>query len=94
MKEKEYYELEELFKVFADATRLKIIKTLIEQKEMCVIHLAEFLKMSHSSISHQLRVLRQNNLVKYFKKGKNVFYSLSDHHVKIIYEMGLEHINE
>lgn len=94
MKENEYYELGELFKVFGDATRLKIIKTLIEQKELCVNHLAETLNMSHSSISHQLRVLRQNNLVKYFKKGKNVFYSLSDDHVKIIFEMGLEHINE
>lgn len=94
MTDDQFYKMEQLFKVFGDYTRLKIIKVLNETSKICVIHLAERLSMSHSSISHQLRVLRQNNLVKHVKEGKNVFYSLSDEHVRDIFKIGLEHINE
>ena len=90
----QYYKMEELFKVFGDYTRLKIIKVLTETEKICVIHLAEKLKLSHSATSHQLRVLRQNNLVKYNKEGKMVYYSLSDSHVSDIFKIGLEHASE
>ncbi len=87
------YDLAELFKVFGDTTRIKIISALLET-ELCVCDIAELLHMSPSSISHQLRVLRQARLVKPRKEGKVVFYSLDDDHIKHLFDQGLEHILE
>jgi len=92
-KEEVLYDLAELFKVFGDTTRVKIISALFES-EMCVCDIAELLHMSQSAISHQLRVLRQARLVKYRKEGKVAFYSLNDEHIKHIFDEGLEHILE
>ena len=91
--EEKLYDLAELFKVFGDTTRVKIISALLEA-EMCVCDIAELLNMSQSAISHQLRVLRQARLVKYRKEGKVVFYSLNDEHIKSMFNQGLEHILE
>lgn len=92
-KEEVLYDLAELFKVFGDTTRVKIISALFES-EMCVCDIAELLHMSQSAISHQLRVLRHARLVKYRKEGKVAFYSLNDEHIKHIFDEGLEHILE
>lgn len=91
--EEKLYDLAELFKVFGDTTRVKIISALFEA-ELCVCDIAELLAMSPSAISHQLRVLRQARLVKHRKEGKVVFYSLDDEHIKQIFNQGLEHILE
>ena len=92
--EVEYLEkLAEFFKVFGDRTRLNILKLLLEN-ELNVTEISEKLNMNNSAISHQLRVLRAANLVKTRKDGKEVFYMLSDDHVKKIYEVGLEHVME
>ena len=91
--EEKLYDLAELFKVFGDTTRVKIISALFEA-EMCVCDIAELLHMTQSAISHQLRVLRQARLVKHRKEGKVVFYSLDDEHIKAIFNQGLEHILE
>jgi DNA-binding transcriptional ArsR family regulator len=85
--------LSEFFKVLGDGTRSKIIGAL-DEGEMCVCDLAYLLGMTKSAISHQLRLLRQANLVKNRREGKVVFYSLADGHVKAIFEKGLEHIRE
>ena len=87
------YDLAELFKVFGDSTRIKILYVLF-QSEMCVCDIAQLLNMSQSAISHQLRVLKQAQLVKYRREGKTVFYSLADAHVNNILNQGLEHIEE
>lgn len=87
------YDLAELFKVFGDSTRIKILFVLF-QSEMCVCDIAELLHMTQSAISHQLRVLKQSQLVKYRREGKTVFYSLADNHVKTILGQGLDHIAE
>ena len=87
------YDLAELFKVFGDSTRTKILSCL-EISELCVDDIAACLDMSKSSVSHQLRILRQSKLVKARKSGKEVFYSLDDDHVTKIFECGLSHINE
>lgn len=87
------YELAELFKVFGDTTRLRILYAL-STHELCVCDIAELLDMTHSSISHQLKVLRQARLVKFRKEGKVVFYSLDDCHINHIFNCGLEHIEE
>ena len=87
------YDLAELFKVFGDSTRIKILYVLF-QSEMCVCDIAQLLNMSQSAISHQLRVLKQAQLVKYRREGKKVFYSLADAHVNTILNQGLEHIEE
>ena len=87
------YDLAELFKVFGDSTRVKILFVLF-QSEMCVCDIAELLHMTQSAISHQLRVLKQSQLVKYRREGKTVFYSLADDHVKTILGQGLDHIAE
>lgn len=84
----------DLFKVFGDATRLKILTVLLESGELCVCDIALTLKMSQSSISHQLRVLKQSRLVKFRRSGKTLFYSLADEHVNTIMNQGLVHINE
>ncbi|MDF2677708.1 MAG: putative transcriptional regulator [Bacillota bacterium] len=87
------FDLSDFFKVLGDSTRVKIMWAL-DQSEMCVCDLAVLLNMTKSAISHQLRSLKQANLVKFRKEGKVVFYSLSDDHVKDIFEKGLEHIRE
>lgn len=87
------YDLSDLFKVFGDTTRIKIICVLF-QSEMCVCDIAAALNMTQSAISHQLRVLKQARLVKYRKEGKVVYYSLEDDHVKRIFDQGLLHISE
>ena len=87
------YELAELFKVFGDTTRVRILYALSAQ-EMCVCDIAELLEMTHSSISHQLRVLKQARLVKFRKEGKVVYYSLDDSHISQIFDCGLSHIQE
>ena len=89
----EVYYLSEFFKVFADSTRIKILFVLREG-EKCVNDIAAGLEMSQSSISHQLRVLKQNRLVKFRRDGKTVYYSLADHHVETILNQGLNHIEE
>ncbi|BAE82619.1 ArsR/SmtB family transcription factor [Desulfitobacterium hafniense] len=87
------YDLAELFKVFGDSTRIKILWAL-DEAEMCVCDISYLLNMTQSAISHQLRVLKQANLVKSRKEGKIVFYSLDDEHVRQIFDHGLVHINE
>ena len=91
--EEEIYDVAELFKVLGDQTRVKILFTLIKD-EMCVCDIVELLEMSQSAISHQLRVLKQARLVKYRREGKTVYYSVSDEHVAVILNMGIEHISE
>lgn len=90
--EERLYDLAELFKVFGDTTRIKILHALFEE-EMCVCDIAALLGMNQSAISHQLRVLKQAGLVKFRKEGKVVYYSLDDEHVKNIFEQGFIHIN-
>ena len=87
------YDLADFFKVFGDSTRIKILWAL-DRSEMCVCDLAVLLNMTKSAISHQLKTLRQDKLVKHRKDGKIVYYSLKDEHVKNILEIGLEHIGE
>ncbi len=84
-------DLADFFKVFGDATRIRILQSLLNS-EKNVSELADSLDMTQSAISHQLRVLRQNDLVKYRKEGKTVFYSLDDEHVRTVLEQGMTHI--
>ena len=85
--------LADLFKVFGDPTRIRILYALSAQ-ELCVCDIAEILQMTQSAISHQLRVLKQMHLVKFRREGKNIFYSLADEHVRLIINQGMEHVNE
>jgi ArsR family transcriptional regulator len=89
--EESLYDLAEIFKVFGDTTRIKILYALFAS-EMCVCDIAVLLNMTQSAISHQLRVLKQARLVKYRKEGKIVYYSLDDDHIKQIFDQGLIHI--
>lgn len=91
--ETELYDLAELFKVFGDSTRIRILFVLFEA-EVCVCDLAKALNMNQSAISHQLRILKQNKLVKSRREGKSIFYSLADDHVRTIINQGREHIEE
>ena len=91
--EETLYDLAELYKVFGDTTRIKILYALFEA-ELCVCDIAQLLNMSQSAISHQLRVLKQSRLVKFRREGKTVFYSLADDHVKTIIGNGMDHICE
>ena len=91
--EEKLYDLAELFKVFGDSTRIRILFVLFEE-EVCVCDLAEALSMTQSAVSHQLRILKANDLVKARREGKQVFYSLADGHVRTIIGQGLEHIEE
>ena len=91
--EDQLYDLAEVFKVFGDSTRIKILYVLFEA-ELCVCDIAQLLNMTQSAISHQLRILKQNRLVKNRRDGKSVFYSLADSHVKTIISQGMEHIQE
>ena len=86
-------DLAELFRIFGDSTRIKILYVLFEA-EMCVCDIAELLHMTQSAISHQLRVLKQSKLVKFRREGKTIFYSLADDHVRTIIGMGMEHLCE
>lgn len=85
------YDLAEFYKIFGDSTRIRILYALVPG-EMCVLHLAEHLDMTHSAVSHQLRILRQSGLVKPRREGKTVYYALDDEHVTEILEAGQEHI--
>lgn len=87
------FDMAEIFKVFGDSTRMKIISALLED-ELCVGDIAIITKSTPSAISHQLRVLKQSKLVKFRKEGKIVYYSLADEHVSEIYEKGREHVEE
>ena len=87
------YDLADLFRIFADSTRIKILYVLFES-EMCVCDIAQLLGMTQSAISHQLRALKQSKLVKYRREGKTVFYSLADSHVRTILDQGMEHVGE
>ena len=91
--EETLYDLAELFKVFGDTTRIKIICALFES-EMCVCDLAAILGVSQSAVSHQLRTLRTARLVRFRREGKVVYYSLDDEHIKHIFDEGLNHIKE
>lgn len=91
--DEDIYDLSDFFKVLGDSTRMRIIWAL-DESEMCVCDIAVLLNMTKSAISHQLRALRNANLVKFRREGKTVFYSLKDNHVRDIYEIGMEHIRE
>ena len=91
--EETLYDLAELYKVFGDSTRIKMLYVLFEA-EVCVCDLAQSLNMTVSAISHQLRVLKQARLVKSRREGKTVFYSLADDHVRTIIDQGINHIEE
>lgn len=86
-------QLEDLFKIFGDSTRIKILYVL-HQDELCVCDIASVLSMNQSAVSHQLRILRQNRLIKSRRSGKNIYYSLADEHVHTIISMGIDHIQE
>lgn len=91
--DKEYVRLASLYKMFGDTTRIKILHAL-EHSEMCVCDLAVLLGITKSAVSHQLKALRMANLVEFRKEGQVVYYSLADDHVKLIIDMGMEHLNE
>lgn len=93
IKEGMVFSLAELFKTLGDPTRVKILFALM-QKELCVCDLAAVIGISDSAVSHQLRVLRANRLVKFRREGKIVYYSLADEHVRRLFEQGLEHVCE
>lgn len=86
-------DLAELFKVFGDSTRIKILCALVES-ELCVGDLAQLLGFSQTTVSHQLRILKNNRLVKYRREGKMIFYSLADDHVCRVIHQGMEHVME
>ena len=91
--ETELCDLAELFKTFGDSTRIRILFVLFEA-EVCVCDLAQALNMTQSAVSHQLKILKQNRLVKSRREGKSIFYSLADDHVRTIIAQGQEHIEE
>ena len=91
--EETLYDLADLFRIFADSTRIKILYLLFES-EMCVCDIAQLLGMTQSAISHQLRALKQSKLVKNRREGKTIYYSLADDHVVTILAQGMEHIEE
>ena len=87
------YELADLFRVFGDSTRIKILYAL-HDNELCVQDIANAVQLSQSAVSHQLRVLKDTKLVRFRRDGKTVFYSLADNHVRTIIDMGMEHLRE
>ena len=91
--ENKLYDLAEVFKIFGDCTRIRILYVLFEA-EVCVCDLAQLLNMKQSAISHQLKILKQAKLVKSRREGKSVFYSLADDHVRTIINQGMEHVEE
>ena len=86
-------DLSELFKIFGDSTRIKIINVLLDE-ELCVNDISKRINVSQSAVSHQLRILKTSKLVKYRKEANMIYYSLDDDHIKKIFELGCEHINE
>ena len=88
-----FEELAQLYKLFGDSSRIKILCALT-QSEMCVGEISEFLSITQSAVSHQLRILKSSNLVKSRREGKNIVYSLTDEHIKTIIDCGMEHITE
>ena len=92
-KDEQLFELADLFKMFGDGTRIRILYALFES-EMCVCDIAQLLNMTQSAISHQLRLLKQSKLVKNRREGKTVYYSLADDHVRSIICQGMEHVME
>ena len=91
--DEELYDLAELFKIFGDSTRIKILYALLEG-ELCVCDIAKLMEVTQSAVSHQLRVLKSSKLVKFRREGKTVYYSLADEHVVRILCQGMEHIEE
>ena len=91
--EEELYDLAELFKVFGDSTRIKILYALFES-ELCVGDMAQLLRLSQSAVSHQLKILKDAKLVRFRREGKNIFYMLDDDHVRNILSLGMEHVEE
>lgn len=91
--QEQYDRLSTLFKMFADPTRLKILSLLFKE-ELCVCDIAVLLEMTHSAVSHQLSVLRQNRIIKHRRNGKNIYYTLDDAHIEMLYNAGLEHTSE
>lgn len=91
--EETLYRVADLFKIFGDATRVRILHALFE-RELCVQEIADALEMTQSAISHQLRILKQSALVKFRREGKTIYYSLADDHVATILKQGLEHVCE
>lgn len=91
--EETLFDLSELFKLFGDSTRIRILYCLFES-EMCVCDIATLLSMTQSAISHQLSVLKKSKLVKYRRDGKVVFYALADGHVRTIIHQGMDHVTE
>jgi len=92
--EEELTDLAEFFKIFGDKTRLHILFLLFSRPETGVNELSEAMKMHQTAISHQLKILRHLRLVTYRKEGRNVFYSLNDHHIKDILNIGMQHVQE
>lgn len=92
-KEELLYDLAELFKIFGDSSRIRIL-SLLQIEKLCVGEISQLLNLTPSAVSHQLRILRQARLVRYQKIGKEVFYSLDDDHIEKIFNQGLEHIQE
>ena len=91
--DEQLYDLAELFKIFGDSTRVKILYALLES-ELCVCDIAKLMEVTQSAVSHQLRVLKNSKLVKFRREGKTVYYSLADDHVIHILDQGMEHILE
>ena len=91
--ETELYDLAELFKVFGDSTRIRILHALLET-ELCVGDMAQILNLSQSAVSHQLKILKDAKLVRFRREGKIIFYALDDEHVRNILSMGVEHVEE
>ena len=91
--EVELYNLSDLFRIFADSSRIKVLYSLMDG-ELCVNDIAQILNLSQSSVSHQLRILKDAKLVKFRREGKIIFYSLDDEHVQQILSMGMEHLSD
>ena len=91
--DEQLYDLAELFKIFGDSTRVKILYALLES-ELCVCDIAKLMEVTQSAVSHQLRVLKNSKLVKFRREGKTVYYTLADSHVIHILAQGMEHICE
>lgn len=87
------YDLSELFKIFGDSTRIKILYSMFDT-ELNVGDMAKILNLSQSSVSHQLRILKDSKLVKFRREGKSIYYSLDDEHVRTILSLGMEHVEE
>ncbi|MCR5632234.1 MAG: metalloregulator ArsR/SmtB family transcription factor [Eubacterium sp.] len=87
------YDLADLFRIFGDTTRIRILYSLFDG-ELCVGDISTILGMSQSSVSHQLRILKDSKLVKFRRDGKSIFYSLDDDHVRSILDLGMEHLEE